>query len=280
MDWAAEGEVCMRNLGPKLVGLAAVVLLSGCAVAPTAPSVAIAPGPHKTRAEFANDQAVCASLAQQQTGYSAQQLNNQQAAYALGAGALGAVVGGIAGGGQGAAIGAGSGVLAGTALGAGANVASQPGLQQQYDAVYSQCMFSRGNVVPGYGAPAYGMAPERSELVYSVQHELIRLGYLGGGADGVYGPRTRDAIVRYERANGLAVDGTPSPDLLASLQSSTAVARRSWVAPTHAASESQPGSTWVSPGPAAPGPEAAPATAPGSSTWVSPGSPPATNMSH
>ena len=62
-----------------------------------------------------------------------------------------------------------------------------------------------------YGAPP---PPGGSELVYSIQTSLARLGYDPGPADGLYGERTADAISQYQHANRLPVDGRPSPQLL------------------------------------------------------------------
>jgi peptidoglycan hydrolase-like protein with peptidoglycan-binding domain len=52
------------------------------------------------------------------------------------------------------------------------------------------------------------------DLVRQVQEELGRLGLYGGAADGVAGARTRAAVSAYQRANGLAVTGEPSPEVL------------------------------------------------------------------
>jgi peptidoglycan hydrolase-like protein with peptidoglycan-binding domain len=48
---------------------------------------------------------------------------------------------------------------------------------------------------------------------------LNRLSYFNGPPDGVMGPATSNAIATYERSNGLPIDGQPSPQLLARLQS-------------------------------------------------------------
>ena len=50
-----------------------------------------------------------------------------------------------------------------------------------------------------------------------VQQHLARLGYYRGSIDGVIGDETRTAIRRYQRANGLAVDGHLDSDLLNSM---------------------------------------------------------------
>lgn len=59
----------------------------------------------------------------------------------------------------------------------------------------------------------------RNALVADVQGELVRHGYLTGGADGVMGPKTRTAIVEYQRAQGLQADGQPTQGLLQHMRS-------------------------------------------------------------
>ena len=68
---------------------------------------------------------------------------------AIGAG-LGATIGAASGHvGAGAAIGAGTGLLAGTAAGAGAGQYSGWEAQRRYDIAYQQCMYAKGNLIPG-----------------------------------------------------------------------------------------------------------------------------------
>ena len=85
----------------------------------------------------------------------------------------------------------------------------------QYDNAYSQCMYSRGNQVPGYAPPVpVGYAPvgygAGRAWCRAVQIELNRLGYMRGPADGVAGPQTVSAIQNFEASHGLPVDGAPS----------------------------------------------------------------------
>ncbi len=54
---------------------------------------------------------------------------------------------------------------------------------------------------------------EIAALVKRVQHALARNGYDPGPIDGVARPQTADAIRRYQRDYGLAVDGKPNRDL-------------------------------------------------------------------
>jgi hypothetical protein len=198
---------------------------------------------------------------------------NQRAAGAavlttlLGAG-LGAAVGGATGdAGAGAAIGAAAGAGTGGAIAANGSSYDQMNIQQQYDNAFSQCMYAKGEMVPGFTpAVATVYVPTAvtvaDPLVRSTQAELARLGYYRGVADGVAGPRTYSAISSFEQANGLPVDGSPSARLLARLQSTPSGSSMTAGAPA------APGG-WVSPNGSS---SASPvnASAPAGSNWVAP----------
>ncbi len=143
-----------------VIACAALVLLAACTPAPQGPTVPVMPGPNKPFQVFQEDQAVCSNYAQQVIGPAQQQLQSQQLGSAIIGTALGAGIGAAAGGGRGAAIGAGAGALAGTAYGANASQYEAMNMQQRYDMAYSQCMYSRGNQVPGFSpAPNYPYPP-------------------------------------------------------------------------------------------------------------------------
>ena len=55
------------------------------------------------------------------------------------------------------------------------------------------------------------------ENVRKVQQRLIQYDYLDGEADGKYGEETRDAVILFQRRNGLTVDGRVGPDTAAAL---------------------------------------------------------------
>jgi hypothetical protein len=143
--------------------------LVGCATLPTGPSVTVLPGPGKTFEQFQTDDAVCRQWASQHVGESPQEAMNQNtatgAAVGTAAGAvLGAIVGSASGqAGSGAAIGAGSGLLVGTAAGASSGQAYGMEAQRRYDIAYQQCMYSKGNQIPGMApapaAPTAGATP-------------------------------------------------------------------------------------------------------------------------
>jgi hypothetical protein len=242
--------------GRLFASISTLVLLAGCAATPMGPTIQVMPGPGKSFDAFQADQFTCKGYAQQQVQGQADAYNQRAVGGAvlttvIGAG-LGAAIGGAAGNaGAGAAIGAATGAGGGALYGADATTRAQWSIQQQYDNAFAQCMYLKGEQVPGW-APLASEAPPPpppvamavpDPTVRATQSELIRLGYLRDTADGFMGPRTRTAISTFEQANGLPVDGVASQRLVATLQSTpnsappaaampaTAVAPAGWVAP-------------------------------------------------
>lgn len=138
--------------------IVALVTLSACATMPTGPSVMVLPGEGKNFDQFRSDDAVCRQFAFDQVGGVAGQQAAQNSAVtsavvgtALGA-AAGAAIGSASGDmGSGAAIGAGAGLLYGSAVGSSYAYGSYYEAQRRYDNAYLQCMYSKGNQIPGYG---------------------------------------------------------------------------------------------------------------------------------
>jgi hypothetical protein len=133
-----------------MITLSAVLLLSACASAPVGPTVAVMPPPGKPLSAFTYDDAVCRHDATGQVEGEAAYPNWMRLAVAGGGTLLGAGLGAAIGGGEGAAIGAGAGALGGTAVGTLPSGKAQARLQQRSDVAYSQCIFTRGNSVPGF----------------------------------------------------------------------------------------------------------------------------------
>ena len=147
----------------------AVVVLGGCATMPAGPTVMVVPGPGKPFEVFMADDTLCRQWALQQIGGTSpsQTANQNLTAGAvvgtlLGAG-IGAAIGSTTGdAGAGAAIGAGSGLLLGTSMASNPAYASEWQLQRQYDISYQQCMYAKGNQIPGVvprGTQAYPPPP-------------------------------------------------------------------------------------------------------------------------
>lgn len=146
---------------------AMTLTLGACATMPTGPSVMSLPGEGKTFDEFRADDAVCRQFAYEQVGGMTGQQAAQSSAVtsavvgtALGA-AAGAAIGSASGNvGAGAAIGAGSGLLLGSAAGSSYASGSYYENQRRYDHAYMQCMYLKGNQIPGYRRSS--SAPRRS----------------------------------------------------------------------------------------------------------------------
>jgi len=142
-----------------------LLVICGCVTVPSGPSVMVLPGSGKTFDQFQVDDVICRQWASQQIGQSPQDTVAQNtvtgsvAGTLLGAG-LGAAIGAATGSaGTGAAIGAASGLLVGTS--AGANAAQVYGweAQRRYDISYQQCMYAKGNQIPGVA--------QRTRRIYS-----------------------------------------------------------------------------------------------------------------
>jgi hypothetical protein len=143
------------NLKVSIFLLLAVVVLNACATIPTGPSVMVWPAPGKPLEVFQSDDAVCRQWASQQVGAQPSESANQTLASGaaigtvLGAG-LGAAIGAASGQmGAGLGIGAASGALVGTAAGLGPSYGAGWEVQRRYDNAYMQCMYTKGNQVPG-----------------------------------------------------------------------------------------------------------------------------------
>jgi Glycine-zipper domain len=141
-----------------------LVLLAGCAELPLGPSVAVMPAPGKPFDLFVGEEALCRRYAEQQVGISPQQATQNSTVTGAAVGtALGAAAGGAIGAavghpGPGAAVGAGTGLLTGSAVGANAGYGASWAIQRRYDIAYQQCMYAKGNQIPGFPA-AYAPTP-------------------------------------------------------------------------------------------------------------------------
>jgi hypothetical protein len=152
--FAQEG-VGKMDRGKWVVMFIVAGLMTGCATIPPGPSVMVMPAPGKSFEAFQSDDAVCRGWAQQQSGWDANQTVNQNGAGGAAIGALmgaglGAAIGAASGDlAQGAAIGAAGGLIGGAAMGSGRGQAAGWEVQRRYDNAYQQCMYAKGNSIPG-----------------------------------------------------------------------------------------------------------------------------------
>lgn len=149
-----------------LAGACALLVLAGCASRPTGPTIAVMPGPSKPFELFQQDQIICKDYASTEVSGDSDRANKR----ALGAAAIGTVLGAGLGAavddGHGAAIGAASGAAVGTGIGMGASADQNLTIQQRYDIAYSQCMYAKGNQVPGYAVQSAPPPPPPPKKAY------------------------------------------------------------------------------------------------------------------
>jgi hypothetical protein len=137
----------------SLIFLTVVTVLGGCATVPAGPSVMVLPAPGKSFGAFQSDEITCRQWALQQAGVPPSKAVNEKLA-------SGAAIGTLIGAGLGAAI--GSGLLGGTAVASGPAYAAGWEVQRRYDIAYQQCMYAKGNQIPGHkqaSRPAYRVPP-------------------------------------------------------------------------------------------------------------------------
>ena len=153
-----------RFLSAASIVVTVLLLFTGCATAPLGPTVQVMPSPGKPFAKFQTESEECQAWAFQQMGgqEAVDRINANAVLYGIIGGAIGAGIGALSGASwgysprstrryaaHGAAMGAGIGTAAGAAQGAAASAYSSQQLQMIYDDAYLQCMYSKGNQVPG-----------------------------------------------------------------------------------------------------------------------------------
>jgi hypothetical protein len=132
--------------------------LIGCVSVPNAPTTAVMPGPGVPFDQFQKDDSSCQQFARQQVGTDPNGAARDQAVRGAIAGTIiGAAAGAILSGGHGPSTrsGAGAGLFMGSAAGAGAANQSAMTSQRRYNIAYEQCMYAKGNQVPGHAPPRY-----------------------------------------------------------------------------------------------------------------------------
>ncbi len=134
----------------KLATLSGLLLLNGCSMMPTGPSVMALPGTGKDFDQFRMDDAECRRFALSQVGgVTANQVATDAVVRSAVVGTvIGAAAGAAMGGQRGSGDGAGVGLLFGSMAGADAAQSSSYGNQRQYDNAYIQCMYAKGEQVP------------------------------------------------------------------------------------------------------------------------------------
>lgn len=148
--------------------VAAAQVLS-CASAVRSPTVVVAPSRDKSPSVFADDNLTCMAVATQ-LGEAAKNSSNTQVAGSALMNAAFNASNSAAAGAKGSMVAANAAAGALTTVIAGGQVA-QVALQRRFDLAYAECMYSRGNSLPGFADAA---ARPASEIPGSTQ-DLIQL---------------------------------------------------------------------------------------------------------
>src|SRR5258708_2392441 len=140
----------MRKSATMILGIGTLGLLAGCAMQPVGPTVAVFPAPYKPFEVFQQDQYECGQYAGSQVAGRAEAANNR----ALGTAAIGTAlcrdIRAATGAGHAVPFGGGAGAAVGGSIAAVQSERGGFSLQRRYDIAFSQCMYSRGNQVPGF----------------------------------------------------------------------------------------------------------------------------------
>ena len=127
-----------------------LALLAGCASLPSGPRVAVMPTPGKPFEVFMQEDRQCRAFAEQSIGMNPTDRGAENVVGSAAVGtAIGAAAGALAGGNRGAATGAAVGMVAGTATGTSNAAYAGAEAQRRYDIAYQQCMYAKGNQLPG-----------------------------------------------------------------------------------------------------------------------------------
>lgn len=135
-----------------LLTLLAIGLITACVSAPTGPTITIMPREGKSFEEFKKEDEECRAFAAKavREGNTAA-LKEGAISTATGA-AIGAAAGALYQGGSSSNVGTGAaiGMVGGAAVGAMAASSKETQAQTQYNTAYQQCMYTKGNQVPGF----------------------------------------------------------------------------------------------------------------------------------
>jgi uncharacterized protein YcfJ len=202
IDAASRGTLILENTS-VVCGLAVLVVLAGCAVRPMGPSVAVMPAPNKPFEAFQQDQTICKQFADQQVSGQTEATNKQAVGIGALGTALGAGLGAAIGGGRGAGIGAGSGAVLGGGAGAASSQQAQMTIQQRYDIAYKQCMYARGNQVPGFQPAAAPPPPVERGVTGEVPPGGVPMGLARIGPSSVWSTPCDDLSSACGKEGGL-----------------------------------------------------------------------------
>jgi uncharacterized membrane protein YebE (DUF533 family) len=128
-----------------------LILLCGCSsTTPIGPKIAVMPAPGKPFDQFVGEETICRQYASSTISGAPKSASNTAAGSIIAGTALGTAAGALIGGRQGAPVGAGVGLIVGSGAASGQQGYEARDIQWSYDNAYAQCMYSKGNQVPGF----------------------------------------------------------------------------------------------------------------------------------
>lgn len=139
----------IRTIFVSSIGIA---VITACVSAPTGPTITIMPREGKSFEEFKMDEEECRAFAAQSVkDVNTAALKEGAISAATGA-AIGAAAGALYQGGSSTNVGTGAaiGMVGGAAVGAMRASSKETQAQTQYNTAYQQCMYTKGNQVPGF----------------------------------------------------------------------------------------------------------------------------------
>jgi hypothetical protein len=219
----------------SLIALSSLFLVA-CATPPMGPTVQVMPSSAKPFQVFQQEQAECKRYAQSEVAGQADAANQMAVGTVVLGTVLGAALGSATSGRHYDNTGAGgaTGAIVGTGIAANSSQNAQSSIQEQYNNAYVQCMYSKGNQVPGAASarapdnmdvslqsppPPMQSAPPppQAMTVAQAQAKLKVLGFPVGKADGTMGPRTHAELKRFQKSRGIAETGELDADTVAAL---------------------------------------------------------------
>ncbi|MDO9182423.1 MAG: hypothetical protein Q7U04_08440 [Bacteriovorax sp.] len=139
------------NYSHRFFYCATLFLFISCSsTKPMGPKIAVMPAPGKPFDQFVLEENECRNYAQTYIANNPQSATGHGVGTVLAGTALGGAAGALMGGREGASVGAGVGLIGGSLAGAGQTGIEGRDIQWSYDNAYAQCMYAKGNQVPGF----------------------------------------------------------------------------------------------------------------------------------
>ncbi|MDR3325822.1 MAG: glycine zipper family protein [Rhodospirillaceae bacterium] len=170
------------------IGLSSLIILNGCTHTAILPTVQVLPTNGKSFELFAQEDEYCRQYTNKSLEVVVDEVNKQVVTDALITTALGTGLGAAIGGNaKGAATGAATGAAVGTIAGAGSRSKNQKSIQEQFNNIYSACMYAKGNQIaqPAVNAVQSPVLMQQPPVVYTIPQQQNTQTYMSQPAPSV-----------------------------------------------------------------------------------------------